>query len=77
MALKLLNVIAIKWKMDRDVFLMLKSDTIDVLLLLFSLKQFYLKNKYQVAVHTINGSIVDNNVSLMMIEGELAKLECL
>ena len=63
--------------MDRDVFLMLKRDTVDVLALLFSLKQFYIKNKHQVAVHTVNDSIIESNVSLMMIEKELAKLECL
>lgn len=75
MALYLLITIAYEWKMDQNVFLMLEKDTMEVLLLLFSLRQYYIKNKHQIAVHKIDDDIVVSNVSLIMIERELAELE--
>jgi hypothetical protein len=60
--------------MGQDVFLILKRDTRDVLLLLFSLRQFYIKNRYQNEIKKINNSIIGSNVSLMIIDKQLIEL---
>ena len=61
-------------KMNDDVFLILKTDTQDILSLLFSLRRFYVKNRYRVAVREVNDSIITSGVALMMIDRELARL---
>jgi len=55
-------------KMNNDVFLMLKTDTQDVLFLLYSLRKYYIKNRYRLAVKKVNDSIITSSVSLLIID---------
>jgi len=54
--------------MNNDVFLMLKTDTQDVLFLLYSLRKYYVKNRYRLAVKKVNDSIITSSVSLLIID---------
>ena len=54
--------------MNNDAFLMLKTDTQDVLFLLYSLRKYYVKNRYRLAVKKVNDSIITSSVSLLIID---------
>ena len=61
--------------MNSEVFLVLKRETVSLLVLLCKLKKYYIKHCYQNAINNINEAIIASNNSLILIDKQLNELK--